>query len=88
MTLPFIWQVAFLIVLIGGMWSSYKIGFREGTGSMIDFVKSKRNKSGYTLMHFFGENIEFVDPLSYNKVVLDKIVEAIEESESDESGEI
>tara|TARA_B100000073_G_scaffold339810_1_gene338756 strand:- start:2252 stop:2503 length:252 start_codon:yes stop_codon:yes gene_type:complete len=79
------WQVAFIFVLVGGMWSSYRIGFREGTSSMIDFVKSKSNKQGMTCMHFFGNNIEFIDPLTYNKMMLDKIVEAIEDKDEHSS---
>ena len=35
------WQLAFITVLIGGMYSSYKIGFKEGTGKMIDFCKQE-----------------------------------------------
>ena len=34
-----------------------------------------------TLIHFFGNNIEFIDPLNYNKAVLDKIAEAFEDDE-------
>ena len=37
-----------------------------------------------TLIHFFGKNIEFLDPLTYNQLMLDKIVDAIEE-QNDES---
>ena len=75
------WQIAFIIVLVGGMYSSYKIGFKDGTGRMIDFCKDKSDKRGYTLIHFFGNHIEFVDPLSYNKSVLDKIVEDIKDND-------
>ncbi len=75
------WQLAFITVLIGGMYSSYKIGFKEGTGKMIDFCKQKSDKRGYTLIHFFGNNIEFIDPLTYNKKVLDIITDALEEKD-------
>ncbi len=78
------WQLLFLGVLIGGMYSSYKIGHKEGSGAMIDFCKSKSNKQGLTLIHFFGKNIEFLDPLTYNQLMLNKIVDAIEE-QNDES---
>ena len=76
-----VFAVAAIGILIGGMWSSYRLGFREGTGKMIDFCKSKADKQGMTTMHFFGENIEFIDPLSYNKDVLDKIIDRLEESD-------
>ena len=75
----------FLAVMLGGMWSSYKIGFKEGTGKMIDFCKTKVDRRGYTLIYFFGNNIEFIDPLSYNKNVLDAIADAIEEKDDSSS---
>lgn len=75
----------FLAVMLGGMWSSYKIGFKEGTGKMIDFCKTKADRRGYTLIYFFGNNIEFIDPLSYNKNVLDAIADAIEEKDDSSS---
>ena len=56
--IEFGWQLAFITVMIGGMYTSYRIGFKDGTGKMIDFCKSKADKRGMTLMHFFGENIE------------------------------
>ena len=78
-----VFAIAAISILIGGMWSSYRLGFREGTGKMIDFVKSKADKRGMTTMYFFGNNIEFVDPLSYNKDVLDKIIDKLEESDEE-----
>lgn len=72
------WQIAFIAVLVGGMWSSYKIGFTEGSGKMIDFCKSK-SKNGLVTIHFFGENIEFIDTLDYNHRVLDAISKKLEE---------
>tara|TARA_Y100000768_G_scaffold387836_1_gene380532 strand:- start:3033 stop:3281 length:249 start_codon:yes stop_codon:yes gene_type:complete len=67
------------IVMGGCAYTSYRIGFREGSGSMIDFVKSKRNKAGYTTMHFFGDHIEFVDHLEQMDKVLNRIVDKIED---------
>lgn len=58
---------------IGLSWTSYKIGFREGTGRMIDFVKSKSNKQGYTLMHFHNDEIQFMDALEYNRLILEAL---------------
>ena len=81
----FIFGLLAIGILIGGMWSSYRLGFREGTGKMIDFVKSKADKRGMTTMYFFGENIEFIDPLTYNKDVLDKIVDKLEERDDERS---
>ena len=78
------WQILFMIVLIGGMYSSYKIGFKEGTGKRIDFCKDKSDNRGYTLMHFFGNNIEFIDPNTYNRAVLETIVDKFEKD--NESG--
>ena len=80
-----VFAIAAISILIGGMWSSYRLGFREGTGKMIDFVKSKADKRGMTTMYFFGENIEFIDPLTYNKDVLDKIVDKLEERDDERS---
>jgi len=68
----------FLAILCGGMWSSYRIGFKEGTGNMIDYCK-KKSKNGLVTMHFFGENIEFIDTLEYNAKVLERITDKIEE---------
>ena len=79
----FIFAVLAIGILMGGMWSSYRLGFREGTGKMIDFCKSKADTRGMTLMHFFGENIEFIDPLTYNKDMLDKIVDKLEERDDE-----
>ena len=67
------------IVMGGCAYTSYRIGFREGSGYMIDFVKSKRNKAGYTTMHFFGDHIEFVDHLEQMDKVLNRIVDKIED---------
>ena len=47
----------FLAIMLGAMWSSYKIGFTEGTGKMIEFCKTK-SKNGLVTIHFFGENID------------------------------
>ena len=49
---------------------------------MIDFVRSKRNRAGYTTMHFFGDQIEFVDHLDQMDKVLGKIVEQMEDNDS------
>lgn len=80
-----IFGAAFLLVLVGGMWSSYRLGFREGTAKMIDFCKSKKNKQGFVLMHFFGENIEFMDALDYNRAVLDAITNEIKDNNEQSS---
>ena len=71
----------FLGILLGCMYSSYKIGFKEGTGSMIDFCKSK-SKRGLVTMYFFGNNIEFLDTLDYNAKVLDAITKKLEDDSS------
>ena len=80
--LQFIFAILFLGIMAGALWTSYKIGFREGTGSMIDFCKSKRNKQGLTCMHFFGDNIEFIDALEYNRAMLDGIAKALDDEQS------
>ena len=81
MTISLGFQAAFIAVLIGGMWSSYKIGFTEGTGKMIDFCKTKA-KNGLVTIHFFGENIEFIDTLEYNARVLDSIAKKLEDNDN------
>tara|TARA_B100000927_G_scaffold20911_1_gene15972 strand:- start:5258 stop:5500 length:243 start_codon:yes stop_codon:yes gene_type:complete len=70
------------IVMGGCAYTSYRIGFREGTGAYIEFCKSRRDKAGYTCMHFFGDRIEFVDTLEYNKAVLDSIAESMNDKQS------
>ena len=69
----------FIICGVGLAYTSYRIGWREGSGAMVDFVKSKRNKAGYTTIHFFGDHIEFVDHLDQMDKVLNKIVDKIED---------
>jgi len=77
-----VFQMAAIVILIGAMYTSYKIGFKEGTSKMIDFCKDKSDSRGYTLIHFFGNSIEFINPLDYNKAVLDAIVDKIEDEQS------
>ena len=79
MTLGF--QALLIAILVGGMWSSYRIGFTEGTGKMIDFCKTK-SKNGLVTIHFFGENIEFIDTLEYNARVLDSIAKKLEDNDN------
>ena len=74
--------LAAAVVMGGCAYTSYRIGFREGSGAMVDFVKSKRNKAGYTTIHFFGEHIEFVDHLQQMEKVLDKIATKVEDEHS------
>tara|TARA_B100000287_G_scaffold168635_1_gene159122 strand:+ start:191 stop:439 length:249 start_codon:yes stop_codon:yes gene_type:complete len=78
MDINIIFGLAFLGILLGGMWSSYKIGHKEGSGAMIDYCKSK-SKAGLVTIHFFGNNIEFLDTLDYNAKVLDAITKKLEE---------
>jgi len=70
-------EITFAMIFVGCLagcaYTSYKLGFREGTGKMIEFCASRRDKHGMTLMKFEGENIEFLDTLEYNKLVLDAI---------------
>ena len=79
MTLGF--QALLIAILIGGMWTSYRIGFTEGTGKMIDFCKTK-SKNGLVTIAFFGENIEFIDTLEYNARVLDSIAKKLEDNDN------
>jgi len=65
-------------VMFGCSYTSYKIGTKDGIAKMIDFVMSKKDKRGYTMMFFRGKTIEFVDPMTYNIQVMDSISEAIE----------
>ena len=69
----------FIICGVGLAYTSYRIGWREGSGAMVDYVKSKRNRAGYTTMHFFGDKIEFVDHLDQMDKVLNRIVDKIED---------
>ena len=68
----------FIICGVGLAYTSYRIGWREGSGAMVDYVKSKRNRAGYTTMHFFGDKIEFVDHLEQMDKVLNKIADRVE----------
>ena len=81
MTMTLGFQALLIAILIGGMWTSYRIGFTEGTGKMIDFCKTK-SKNGLVTIHFFGENIEFIDTLDYNARVLDSIAKKLEDNDN------
>ena len=77
-------EIEWIIIMacgIGLAYTSYRIGFKDGTSSMIDFCKNKSN-NGYTLMHFFGENIEFLDALDYNRKVLEALADKIDDEQS------
>ncbi len=78
----------FIICGVGLAYTSYRIGWREGSGAMVDFVKSKRNRAGYTTMHFFGDKIEFVDHLEQMDKVLNKIADRVENESKDNSRKI
>ena len=73
------------VVMGGCAYTSYRIGFREGSGAMVDYVRSKRNKSGYTTMHFFGDKIEFVDQLEQLDRVLTTIADKVEDETNKDS---
>lgn len=78
----------FIICGVGLAYTSYRIGWREGSGAMVDFVKSKRNRAGYTTMHFFGDKIEFVDHLEQMDKVLNKIADRVENETKNNSRKI
>ena len=78
----------FIICGVGLAYTSYRIGWREGSGAMVDFVKSKRNRAGYTTMHFFGDHIEFVDHLEQLDKGLNKIADRVENETKDNSRKI
>ena len=78
----------FIIFGVGLAYTSYRIGWREGSGAMVDYVKSKRNRAGYTTMHFFGDKIEFVDHLEQMDKVLNKIADRVENETKNNSRKI
>ena len=77
--------LAAAVVMGGCAYTSYRIGFREGSGAMVDYVRSKRNKSGYTTMHFFCDKIEFVDQLEQLDRVLTTIADKVEDETNKDS---
>ena len=78
----------FIICGVGLAYTSYRIGWREGSGAMVDYVKSKRIRAGYTTMHFFGDKIEFVDHLEQMDKVLNKIADRVENETKNNSRKI
>ena len=80
--------IIFTLCGIGLAYTSYRIGWREGSGAMVDYVKSKRNRAGYTTMHFFGDKIEFVDHLEQMDKVLNKIADRVENETKNNSRKI
>ena len=69
-------EAHYIIIILCGLglaYTSFRIGFREGSSKMVEFIKTKRNKQGFTLIHFYGEDIQFLDALDYNRSVLEAI---------------
>ena len=53
-------------------------GKKQGISNYLGFIYSKRNKQDLTCMIFPDEDtVEFVDPLEYNKKVLEGIADAL-----------
>ena len=59
------------ICAVGMSWRAYKIGVREGIDSYVEYCKDLSKKhTGRVLRHFHGNQINFLDPLTYDKLVL------------------
>jgi len=71
------------ICAIGMSWRAYKIGIREGIDRYIEHCKKLSKKhNGRVLIHFHGKNIHFLDPLTYDKLVLDALTKDLEDDDS------
>ena len=74
------WLVIF-IVLFGCAYTSYGIGRKQGIKDYIEYCHQESKKyNGFILMHFFGHEINFLDPMEISKSIIDKVAEAAEKS--------
>jgi|TARA_B100001146_G_C16094392_1_gene396515 hypothetical protein len=65
------------ICAIGMSWRAYSLGIRAGIDRYIDYCKDiSRKHNGRILIQFHGNDIHFLDPLTYDKIVLDAIAKA------------
>ena len=71
------------ICAVGMSWRAYKIGVREGIDSYVEYCKDLSKKhNGRVLMHFHGNQINFLDPLTYDKLVLDALSKINDDEQS------
>jgi hypothetical protein len=74
-----IWELVFLAVFIGGMWSSWRGGYRNGmeVGVMTtlrnleigDIIKVKNNSDGSTVIKALPKNEMHIDPFGRTHTV-------------------
>jgi hypothetical protein len=74
------------ICAVGMSYRAYKLGINAGIDRYIEYCKDmSRKHNGKVLMQFHGNDIHFLDPLTYDKIVLDAIAKAAEHSDDDPS---
>ena len=73
--------ILILIVMFGCAYTSYGIGRKQGIKDYIEFCHHKsKDHNGYVLMHFFGKDIHFLDPMDISKKIIDAVAEAADKS--------
>lgn len=66
---------------VGMSYRAYKLGIKEGISTYVDFCKdAAKPHNGKILIMFHGNNIEFLDPMTHTKLVLDNIIDKVEEN--------
>lgn len=74
-----IWELVFLAVFVGGMWSAGRLGYRNGMemGVMTtlrnlevgDIIKIKNNPDGSTVIKALSKNEMHIDPSGRTHIV-------------------
>lgn len=74
------------ICAVGMSYRAYKLGIKAGIERYIDYCKEMaRGHNGKVLIQFHGNDIHFLDPLTYDKIVLDAIAKAATPDDDDPS---
>ena len=71
------------ICAIAMSYRAYKLGIREGIDRYIEYCRNAaKEHRGRVLIQFHGNDIHFLDPLTYDKLVLDALTKDHKEDDS------
>jgi len=64
---------------------AYKLGIKQGIDRYIEFCREHASKhAGRVLIQFHGNDIHFLDPLTYNQIILDAIAKSHDAGDEDD----
>ena len=67
----------FGVAIFGCAYTSYNIGRKQGIKDYIDYCHTEARKhKGFLLMHFFGNDVKFLDPMEISRQVIDNLGKA------------